>query len=118
MATGDVNYKDLAQLKLNNAMQTVATVTASTSAVLLKIIVCNMSDVARGYDLAVRPTAETLEGKHYWRSGNITGKGKLPAGATEAWDLNVPLQASVIIAAACEIANSVVITVARVEKEN
>ena len=73
-----ITYKILGQINPTaNTVSNVYIVPAATSAVLSTIAVCNLSNVATKFSLAVRPTAQALADKHY-----ITYRTSLPANDT------------------------------------
>jgi hypothetical protein len=117
MAQNEVFYPEPAQLEIPVALTLVYQVTAGRTALQLEIIVCNFTLIDTGYDLKVHP--EGLTGNQYfWRGSATAQAGRLPAGGTEIWHLNVRPGASWEIEAAAETVASIAITISPAEKED
>jgi hypothetical protein len=118
MAQNEVFYPEPAQLEVPVALTEVYQITAGRTALQLEIIVCNFTFLAVGYDLKVRPENESSANKHFWRGSKTALSGRLIAGGTEIWHLNVRPGAEWIIEAAAETVNSISITFSPAEKED
>ena len=119
MPKGDVTYPDPLQVELGiGSLETIYTVTAGQTAIQLTIIVCNFTAIEAGYDLKARPSGEATANKHFWRGSATAEAGRLPAGATEVWRLNVRPGASWIIEGEAGTINSIAVTISPAEKED
>lgn len=117
MAQNEVFYPEPAQLEVPVALTLVYQVTAGRTALQLEIIVCNFTLIDTGYDLKVAPDGEDGN-QNFWRASKTANAGRLPAGGTEIWHLNVRPGENWEIKAAAETANSIAITVSPAEKED
>lgn len=117
MAQNEVFYPAPAQLEVPIALTLVYQITAGRTALQLEIIVCNFTIIDTGYDLKVAP-AGASGNQYFWRGSKTALAGRLPAGGTEIWHLNVRPGEKWEIKAAAETAGSIAITVSPAEKED
>lgn len=94
-------YKVLGQINpVANTMSNVYVVPALTSTVVSTIAVCNLSNIATRYNLAVRPAGAAVEDKHY-----ISRNASLPASDTITLTWGITLGNTDIISANIESSN-------------
>lgn len=117
MAQNEVFYPEPAQLEIPVALTQVYKVTAGRTALQLEIIVCNFTLIDTGYDLKVHPEGGGGNSS-FWRGSKTANAGRLPAGGTEIWHLNVRPGEKWEIDAAAETAASIAITISPAEKED
>ena len=77
-----------------NTLSTVYTVPAATQTVISTITVCNQSNVATTFSLAVRPAGESIAAKHY-----INFNTSLPGNDTVALTMGLTLGNTDVISA-------------------
>jgi hypothetical protein len=88
-------YKILGQLNTPlNTLDTLYTVPALTSTVISTIAVCNQSNTATTYSIAVRPAGEAINNKHY-----INYNTPIPANDTITISIGITLAATDVISA-------------------
>jgi hypothetical protein len=87
-------YKVLGQILPSVNTATNVYSTGSKSAVINTIYICNQSGANANVDIIVRPTAETLDGKHYILQNQIVGQAD-----TIVLNLNITMNSNVIITA-------------------
>jgi hypothetical protein len=86
-------YKILGQLNTPlNTLDTLYTVPALTSTVISTIAVCNQSNTATTYSIAVRPAGEAIANKHY-----INYNTPMPANDTVTLKIGITLAATDVI---------------------
>jgi hypothetical protein len=91
-------YKVLGQINPTaNTLTTVYTVPAANSAVISTVAICNLSNIATTFRLAVQPTGAAISNKHYINydtplpgSDSITLTLGLTLAATDVISANVP----------------------------
>ena len=81
--------------KLNNALTTLYTVPAATSAVISTITVANRSTASATYRVAIRPAGATINDKHYIAYDVVVG-----ANDTTALTLGITLAATDVVSVA------------------
>jgi hypothetical protein len=88
-------YKVLGQINPTaNTSTTVYTVPASNSAVISTVTICNQSNIATTFRLAVQPAGAAISNKHY-----INYDTPLPGSDTIALTLGLTLAATDVISA-------------------
>lgn len=93
-----ITYKILGQINPNaNTASNVYVVPTTTSTVISTVAVCNQSNVASRFSLAVRPAAEALAAKHY-----ISYQTSLPANDTIKLTWGITLGSNDIVVANVE----------------
>ena len=88
-------YKVLGQINPTaNTLTTLYTVPGSTQTVVSSITVCNQSNTAATFSLAVRPAGAVIANQHY-----INFQTSLPANDTVALTLGLTLAATDVLSA-------------------
>jgi hypothetical protein len=88
-------YKVLGQINPTaNTANTVYTVPASTNTVISTITVCNQSNTAASFSLAVRPAGEALAAKHY-----VSFNTSVPSNDTIGLTLGITMAATDVLTA-------------------
>ncbi len=117
MVQRKVSYPSLGQFELTTALQDIYVITPGRISLTITFTFCNFTATDRGYDLKLRPTADSPANKHYLRGSKAAAQGKLLAGETEIWQITIRAGDSFTFEAAAEAANAISVTISPAEAQ-